>query len=244
MSMSWLSFPTAAQSKSGHPILDNIHIAAPCPAEWEKMLGDNRVRHCCKCNLNVYNISEMTRTEAEQLIRSHEGRLCVRFYRRADGTILTKNCPVGLRATLRRVSRFGATILAATMSVGSALAQNTAKSTTQSRAEENEASSGLDLTVFDPTGALISNAKVILCQCKNHSTISLNTDATGVAHFVGLRAGAYSMEIQAPGFKTNRQNLKLRLKKIEQLQVKLKVAPASVTVDVAAAPVVVADQWE
>jgi hypothetical protein len=54
--------------------------------------------------MNVYNLSNMTKKDAEALILSTEGRLCVRYYHRADGTILTDNCPVGLRALKRRVS--------------------------------------------------------------------------------------------------------------------------------------------
>lgn len=203
------------------------------------MLGDDRVRHCCECSLNVYNISEMTRTEAESLIRSQEGRLCVRFYRRADGTIISKNCPLGVKTLIRRISRVGAAVLTAAMSVGAAFAQNTTKSSTQSRSEESEGSSGINLTVVDPTGALIPNAKAVLCQCKSHQLTTLNTDAAGATHFTGLKSGEYSLQIQAPGFKTNRQNVKLRSKKVEQLQVKLKVAPTSVTVDVAGGPVAV-----
>jgi hypothetical protein len=34
----------------------------------------------------------MTRAEAEALVAEKEGRLCVRFYRRPDGTMLTRNC--------------------------------------------------------------------------------------------------------------------------------------------------------
>ncbi len=45
----------------------------------------------------------MTRSEAESLIARTEGRLCVRFYRRHDGSIITRDCPVGLRAIRRRV---------------------------------------------------------------------------------------------------------------------------------------------
>jgi hypothetical protein len=30
--------------------------------------------------------------------------LCVRLYRRADGTVLTRDCPVGLRQRLRRLA--------------------------------------------------------------------------------------------------------------------------------------------
>jgi hypothetical protein len=33
------------------------------------------------------------------------GRLCVRFYKRADGTVLTKDCPVGWQALKKRISK-------------------------------------------------------------------------------------------------------------------------------------------
>jgi TonB family protein len=81
-----------------NPPLEKIKVAAPCKAEWRWMYGDDRVRFCGQCNQNVYNLSAMTREQAEALILRTEGRLCVRFYRRADGTILTKNCSVGLQA--------------------------------------------------------------------------------------------------------------------------------------------------
>jgi hypothetical protein len=45
-----------------------------------------------------------------------EGRLCVRFYRRRDGTILTNNCPVGLRALKRRASKVASATLSAVVS--------------------------------------------------------------------------------------------------------------------------------
>jgi hypothetical protein len=69
------------------------------------MLGNERKRHCGECKLNVYNLSNMTHREAENLLINSEGRLCVRFFRRADGTVLTKDCPVGWQAVKRRVSR-------------------------------------------------------------------------------------------------------------------------------------------
>jgi hypothetical protein len=47
----------------------------------------------------------MGRDEAENLLLNVEGRLCVRFYRRADGTVLTQDCPVGWKALKRKVSR-------------------------------------------------------------------------------------------------------------------------------------------
>lgn len=78
--------------------LNNLRIAAPCDMAWESMAGDERVRHCTLCSLNVYNFAEMTRDEIRALLLRTEGRVCGRLYRRADGTLLTSDCPTGLRA--------------------------------------------------------------------------------------------------------------------------------------------------
>lgn len=96
--------------------LDHVSVAAPCSADWDAMIGTPQKRFCGQCRLNVYNLSGMTKREAEQLIANAEGRLCVRFYRRADGTILTENCPVGLRALKRRLSRTASAALSAILS--------------------------------------------------------------------------------------------------------------------------------
>lgn len=76
--------------------LDDIAVAAPCRASWANMQGDEQVRFCADCRRHVYNLSGMARAEAEALVREKEGRLCVRFYRRSDGTMLTRDCPVGI----------------------------------------------------------------------------------------------------------------------------------------------------
>lgn len=88
--------------------LSRMGVAAPCTSSWDKMTGDETVRFCHECKLNVYNISSMTERDAEELIRQKEGKLCVRFYRRKDGTVLTDNCPVGLR----RIRNFGRKVAA------------------------------------------------------------------------------------------------------------------------------------
>lgn len=97
--------------------LARVRVAAPCEADWDEMRGDERVRFCQHCSLNVYNLSAMTRREAEWLVTRTEGaRLCVRYYRRKDGTMLTRPCPVGLRALKRRVSRISSALFAGLMS--------------------------------------------------------------------------------------------------------------------------------
>ena len=84
------------------PVLDRIRVAAPCAARWDDMVGDDRVRHCAACDQDVYNLSELTRDEAEALIVRRRGKLCARYYERADGTVMTADCPDGVRARRRR----------------------------------------------------------------------------------------------------------------------------------------------
>lgn len=96
--------------------LESLHVAAPCKADWDEMIGDDRVRFCGKCQKNVYNLSNMPRKEAERLVTNQEGGMCVRFYKRRDGTVITQNCPVGLREIKRRVSRISVAIISAVLS--------------------------------------------------------------------------------------------------------------------------------
>jgi len=90
-------------AKRALPMLDQIRVASPCNAEWNEMVGDERVRFCLSCEKNVYNLSSMTRDAAEALLRERMGNeLCVRFYQRADGTILTQDCPEGVKKKRRK----------------------------------------------------------------------------------------------------------------------------------------------
>ncbi|HEU4409362.1 MAG TPA: hypothetical protein VFS43_29150 [Polyangiaceae bacterium] len=82
--------------------LEGLRIASPCQADWDAMAGDERVRFCGQCQKNVYNLSGMARDEAEALVQGAEGKLCVRMYRRDDGTVLTSDCPEGVRRKRRR----------------------------------------------------------------------------------------------------------------------------------------------
>jgi hypothetical protein len=103
------------------PLLDDVRVASPCSASWDEMLGDDRVRYCLSCEKSVYNLSAMPRVDAEALLRERAStsELCVRFYRRADGTVMTADCPVGVKKKRRKklalaVAGAGAMALAAT----------------------------------------------------------------------------------------------------------------------------------
>lgn len=77
-------------------LVQSVYVASPCNVPWETMPGGDKVRHCGECKLNVYNFAALTEAQAEELILKTEGRLCGMIYRRADGTVITKDCPKGL----------------------------------------------------------------------------------------------------------------------------------------------------
>ncbi len=110
--------------QKSHSFIHKVQIATPCKADWEKMTGDERVRFCHACKLNVYNIAEMTTEEAEDLITIKEGKVCLRLYRRADGTVLTKDCPKGLAAVRLKMATACGSLLALVTVAASWIAGN------------------------------------------------------------------------------------------------------------------------
>lgn len=102
------------------PTLANLGVASPCHEKWDDMVGDDTSRFCLKCEKNVYDLSSMTKEAAEALIAAKEGSLCARFYRRADGTVITADCPEGIALKRRRSFAFG--VLGASLLAGGGLA--------------------------------------------------------------------------------------------------------------------------
>lgn len=137
-------------------LLDNLYLAAPCPMTWESMEGDDKVRHCKGCAKNVYNISAMTAKEAEEFLRINGDGPCMQFFRRADGTIITDNCPVGLRKLrdrVKKIARVAAGFLAFVVSMPVALAQggSNGSSTGSSKGSANGTSQRAGASATDST---------------------------------------------------------------------------------------------
>ena len=74
------------------PNLNDMVINTPCRMDWNQMEGDERKRFCDRCQKSVYNIAEMSAADALELIGCGD-RVCARIFRRADGTIVTSECP-------------------------------------------------------------------------------------------------------------------------------------------------------
>jgi hypothetical protein len=81
-----------------------LKVASPCTEKWELMAGDARTRRCERCALNVFNVSELSEDEMFALFaKANGGRVCGRIFQRRDGTVVTKDCPVGVARLRRRV---------------------------------------------------------------------------------------------------------------------------------------------
>ena len=94
--------------------LDGLTVAVPCTESWDAMTGDARRRFCAKCRLHVHDLSAMTREEAIRFVAASGGkRTCVRFARRPDGRVTTRDCRDAIRALRRRSCLAAAAVVAA-----------------------------------------------------------------------------------------------------------------------------------
>lgn len=218
--------------------INSLRVASPCSVGWENMSGDERKRFCQLCNLNVYNISEMSGAEVRALIEKTEGRICGRIYKRADGTVLTKDCPVGLRAYYKRTARFAGAALAAIIGLFSinfaqtkSKKDKTCKVTSEIsllRSEIKNAANLIEGTITDSNGAVVPNVKVILTNEETKEKFETTTNEEGYYYFSDVAAGNYTFKVEPQIFKPYElTNLPVNKNEKLQLGVKLKVDNAT-----------------
>jgi hypothetical protein len=173
------------------------------------MNGDGHVRFCEQCSLHVFNIAEMTRDETEALIAKTDGRVCARLYRRFDGTIITRDCPVGLRAMRRRAAKVAGAVFATVLSVCSmVLGQKPSKKNScrpqitisRSSPKSPDQVAIVSGTIFDPNGAVIPGARVTAVDEVTKQSRQVLSRDDGTFQMLGLPAGAYNFKVESPGF--------------------------------------------
>ncbi|MEQ1500940.1 MAG: hypothetical protein ABMB14_01855, partial [Myxococcota bacterium] len=68
-----------------------LPVPKPCPARWDRMVGDNRTRFCRACRATVHDLTARTASEARALLRDHPGG-CVRYsYDRHTGLVVHRD---------------------------------------------------------------------------------------------------------------------------------------------------------
>lgn len=188
------------------------------------MLGSDRIRYCPQCRLNVYNFSELAESEIQQLVAESTGRLCARFYQRADGTMLTKNCPVGFRTVVFRASNLAAATLATMLSLAPKITSAKERQSSLSLVQIQSAENDSILEVVDPLGAVIANAKVSVVNEESGERIDSVTNAEGRVILSSLRRGFYDITVTANDFSTIvLKNATLPGREVLHLQLKLAV---------------------
>lgn len=75
-------------------LLKRIHVAVPCPKVWEPAGEAATRRHCDLCNQDVFDLSMLTRAEANALLASRRNApTCVTYQQQVGGEILTADRP-------------------------------------------------------------------------------------------------------------------------------------------------------
>lgn len=185
--------------------LHNITVNSPCLADWDQMTGNDQIRFCSHCNLQVNNISELTYSQAARLVARSKGRLCVRYYRDAQGAPVIRQAPVALHQIARRVSRFAAGAFSATLSLSPEVAhtspvQSNAGYSEQANPDKPQFGSTLVGTITDTNGAVVAGASIVIANDEGNFMLFTSTNNEGTFRFDGLAAGVYSLRITAPGF--------------------------------------------
>jgi len=198
--------------------LNQIRVASPCSVGWEAMTGDDRVRFCSLCQLKVFNFAELTRREAEALLRTTEGRICGRLYRRSDGTLITRDCPIGVRAIRRKVARVAGAAFATVVTLCSiAFGQKQKGSSCRqqvnviSKLDQLPNSPGkITGTILDPMTAVVAGAKITIVDQQSKKSYQLKSNDNGQFD-QDLAPGNYTVTFESPGFKELKIEISTRL---------------------------------
>jgi hypothetical protein len=101
-----------AEARRRLPLIAQARIASPCHEAFEAMDGEGAIRHCGRCDHEVFDLVQMTLAQAEALIASRAGgKTCARLHRRSDGTLMFADCEVGAQGI--RARRIGLAVAGA-----------------------------------------------------------------------------------------------------------------------------------
>src|SRR5262249_45938028 len=167
------------------------------------MTGTDQVRHCAECNRQVYDLSKMTRRQAEHLIIITQGRFCARITRGPNGDVVTQEEP-GLHLITKHASPVATAVVSAAITVGSAapdLAGIHRQQTQVSVAAKTKESASVSIDapgaavlsgkVSDAEGA-VSGARLVLRSSTLDERATSSSEG-GEYRFEGLDAGPYTL---------------------------------------------------
>ncbi len=238
--------------------LNTIQVTSPCSTDWDGMKGDDKTRFCDACNKRVFNLSAMTRREAEVMVKETKGQFCARVLRDADGSVITAAESTGLNFVKLRASKFASAVVSAALSLSPVLAATTNTNPLRQVQLEKESqrdstvanaqngSAKIQGTIYDANAAIIIQAKVTLTNEKTKEQfVTFSTYEDGSYHFVSLPSGIYEFTVESPGFTVHRMtNFELQANIEKRMNVTLQVREANIGVVVIANDVFGANSLE
>jgi hypothetical protein len=155
----------------------------------------------------------MTAGEVERLITEREGRLCIRMFRRADGTVITKDCPVGLRAVRKRVATMAGAALAAVLGLFSVSFGQKLKTVPNGpmiqRSQTSNNFNQISGTIGDMNGTVISGASISITSQSGTKSVKTKKDGTFSVFLVPTGEYSVKVKVTSPYFRPYQLDLKL-----------------------------------
>jgi ankyrin repeat protein len=225
--------------------LDRIKVESPCDADWDSMIGNDKVRFCEHCNLHVNDLSAGTRAQAMRLISRSEGRLCVRYVARPGEPAPVMPAQPLFRLS-RRASRFAAGAFTAALGVASAAAQTRSpaenaatalvvRSANFDRNSANEKTGSLSGVITDPAGALVPGVTLTLVDGADHTVFTTSTNDVGSYSFPFVDSGTYSLTVEGAGFQRKEMLVgALQEKEVRPVDITMELPELQMSVEVKA----------
>ena len=185
--------------------LEQIEVENPCSEDWSEMKGNERVRFCSHCNLNVNNLSALTRREALKIVRRSRGRICVRYVQNpVDKTpVFADRLHQITRRAAVAAGVLGASLTLSTLTFAQGsplLLKREANTQTEIlRADSSEGDKSEDSaasisgTVTDSEGKFAPDVAVTLFNQKSNERRTATTNADGFYEIKNLPSGVYNI---------------------------------------------------
>jgi hypothetical protein len=221
-----------------------INITSPCDADWNSMIGNDRIRFCEHCQLSVHTVDLNSKKQVRRLLARSKGRLCVRSVeRRAVAATFQPLYKIGRRASALAAGAFSAALGFTNVAANTSTAVSFRRDAPTLNATQLGYSSVSKIrgTIFDPKGAGIPGATVTLSSPQKGTVIRIFSGGSGEYSFERLEPGSYDLSIAAAGFESrNVPNITVRVDDDTRIDQTLGIAPITAEVTVNAGETVYA----
>lgn len=70
--------------------LNNFEVPKPCSMNWDEMNGSEEIRHCDRCQHQIYNLSEMPKRRALKVLNQTNEKVCITYLQDENNKVITQ----------------------------------------------------------------------------------------------------------------------------------------------------------